>query len=437
MLDRTQGESSYRAMFAGTMSATAMLALIGPLSLDESGMAAAGVVLPMVITWLVMRRKIKRVETESAAALERLRAESETVRQAEQTKAAALAVETRKASTEAGASFADLQQRFNTQREVADRRANDASQQISRLEAELATARELAAQLVPTQSRIKDLETALTAEQGRVKAQEQAIEATNARAADFEKRMIDAKDLLLKHQGEMQETAVELKKMRDEQAASAAAGGPEAELAKAREATQVAETKIANLQRAVKAAETRTEMVQKEFMNAVGVATAPTPGTSASSSDKKLRDLEEKLGHMEAESRKRAREDGYKIAELEYRLSEAQEAVRVALAPAAMPEPAAVAVAAEPVAEAPEAMTEPIFVPDRPVVVVVETAPEEEPAKMEAPQEEAPPLVEAPVAEQPVAEPSPVETPAPTEPEAGIPMSDPENAPVDAAEPLA
>jgi chromosome segregation ATPase len=381
-----------------------MLALIGPLSLEEYGMAAAGVLLPMVITWRVMLRKVSRVEAEYTAALEKLRAESGTALQTEQSRGAALAAEAKKAGVEAAASFADLQQRFNTQREVADRRANDASQQTMRLESELASARELAAQLAPTQSRIKDLETALGAEQGRVRAQEQAIEATNARAADFEKRMIDAKELLLKQKGEMQETAVELKKMRDEQAAYAAAGGPEAELAKAREATQQAETKIVNLQRALKAAETRTEMVQKEFMNAVGVATAPTPGTPASSSDKKLRELEEKLGHMEAEARKRGREDGYKIAELEYRLSEAQEMVRAAQAPA-LPESAAVATAL--VIEPPAPMAEPIFVPDRPAVSAISQA---EAAKMEAPSEE------APVAELP-----PIEIPAPIE-EAGIPM---------------
>lgn len=425
MLDRSRGESSYRAMFAGTMSATATLAMMLSIPTEQVvGAAAAAILLPLLITWLVMRSKIKRVERESAATLEKLRAETEATLAAEQTKAGALAAEAKKAGIEAAASFADLQQRFNTHREVADRRANDASQQIARLEAELASTRELAAQLVPTQSRIKDLETALAAEQGRVKAQEQAIEATNARAADFEKRMIEAKDLLLKHKGEMQETAVELKKIRDEQAAYAAAGGPEAELAKSREATQQAEAKIANLQRALKAAEARVEMVQKEFMNAVGVATAPTPGAPAAASDKKLRELEEKLGHMEAEARKRAREDGYKIAELEYRLSEAQEAVKAAQVPAAMPEP--VAAAAALVVEAPVTVAEPVFVPDRPAVV--ETAPAE-PAPMEATP-----------GEEPVAEQSPIEVPAPAEPEAGIPMpalGDPETAPVDAAEPLA
>lgn len=157
------------------------------------------------------------------------------------------------------------------------------------------------------------------------------MEATNARATDFEKRLAEAHELVLRHKEEMRESAVELKKVRDEQAAYAAAGGAEAELAKAREAQQQAEAKVANLQRALKAAETRTEMVQKEFMNAVGVASAPLSSTAASippGNDRKLRELEEKLAQMEAESRKRAREDGYKIAELEYRLSEAAEAAK-------------------------------------------------------------------------------------------------------------
>lgn len=313
------------------MSAHATLAL-GPIIPEGLffAAAAAAILLPALITWLVMRGKLKRLQGESSAALEKLRAESAAALRAEQSQAAALAAETAKASAAAAASFADVQQRFTTHREVAERRANDAAQQISRLETELATTREVAAQLIPTQSRIKDLETALAAEQGRVKAQEQAIEATNARASDFEKRMVDAQNLLLKQKAEMQETAVELKRIRDEQAAYAAAGGPEAELAKAREATQQAEAKTVNLQRALKAAEARAEMVQKEFMNAVGVATVPMPGTSAAATDKKLREQEEKLSLLEAEARKRAREDGYKIAELEYRLSEALEAAKAA-----------------------------------------------------------------------------------------------------------
>jgi hypothetical protein len=93
-------------------------------------------------------------------------------------------------------------------------------------------------------------------------------------------------------------------------------------------------------------------MVQKEFMNAVGVASAPMPG-AAPASDKKVRDLEEKLAHLEAESRKRAREDGYKIAELEYRLSEAVEAATKTAPPAIVPPKVETAVVEVPKAEEP------------------------------------------------------------------------------------
>jgi len=335
-------------MFAGISSAHATLAATAPISPEIIAAVAAAILLPPLILWLVMRGKLKRQEGEAAAALQKLRTDSESTLQAEQTRAAAQAAEHAKASATAAASLADLQQRFNTHREVAERRANDASQQIARLEADLIATREVAAQLPPTLSRIKDLETALAAEQGRVQAQEQAIAATNARAADFEKRMIDAQEMTLKHKAEMQQSMVELKKIRDEQAAYAAAGGAEAELTKARDSTQQAEAKVANLQRALKAAEARVEMVQKEFMNAMGMATAPASGTPAAASDKKLRELEEKLAQSEAEARKRAREDGYKIAELEYRLSEAREAAR-----SAAPVPAAAAVEAPPATEPP------------------------------------------------------------------------------------
>lgn len=321
-------------MLAGTLFAPVLLALTSSFSLGELVAAASSGLLPLLVLWLVMRGKMQRLQAETAAAAEKQRAEAEAALKAEQTHAAAQLAEVKKTLTETSAKLTDTEQRFATHREVADRRQTDATQQITRLEADLAAVREIAAQLVPTQSRIKDLEIALAAEQGRVKAQDQAIEATNARATDFEKRLAEAQDLVVKHKGEMLEAATELKKVRDEQAAYLAAGGPEAELAKAREAHQQAEAKIANLQRALKAAEARIEMVQKEFMNAVGVASAPMPG-AAPASDKKVRDLEEKLAQLEAESRKRAREDGYKIAELEYRLSEALESFTKVEAPAA------------------------------------------------------------------------------------------------------
>ncbi|MFZ2279721.1 MAG: hypothetical protein WAW39_18125, partial [Prosthecobacter sp.] len=76
--------------------------------------AAAAVLLPMLITWLVMRGKLKRLERESGAALEQLRTESGAALQAAQAKAASEAAEYARNSAAAAASFADLQQRFST-----------------------------------------------------------------------------------------------------------------------------------------------------------------------------------------------------------------------------------------------------------------------------------------------------------------------------------
>lgn len=304
--------------------------------------AISAVAVTALVSLILHAVKTKRLRAEAAAALEKLRADTEATLKAEQGRAAAAAAEAKQAADAVAAKLADTEQRFSTHREVAERRSNDASQQIIRLESELATTREVAAQLVPAQSRIKDLEQTLSAEQGRVRAQEQAIEATNARAADFERRLADAQELVVRHKEEMRETAVELKKVRDEHAAYTAAGGADAELAKAREAHQQAEVKISNLQRALKTAEARVEMVQKEFMNAVGVESAPLSSAAATMpavNDRKVRELEEKLAQMEAESRKRAREDGYKIAELEYRLSDALEGAKSAK-PADAPPPA-------------------------------------------------------------------------------------------------
>jgi chromosome segregation ATPase len=353
-------------MLAGTTLAPVLLALTVPLSIGEFALVAViGVLLPPLVVWFVMRGKLKRLQTETAAASERQRTEAEAALKAEQSRAAAQLAEVKKTLTETSAKLSDTEQRYATHREVADRRLSDASQQITRLEGELATTKELAAQLIPTQARIKDLEIALVAEQGRVKAQDQAIEATNARATDFEKRLAEAQDLVIKHKAEMLELATELKRVRDEQTAYLAAGGLEAELAKSREANQQAEAKIANLQRALKAAEARIEMVQKEFMNAVGVASAPRPGT-APASDKKVRDLEEKLALFEAESRKRAREDGYKIAELEYRLSEAMEAAVKTVAPVAVVPPKAEEPVVAELKVEPDAKTDPLPAPEAP-----------------------------------------------------------------------
>ncbi len=228
------------------------------------------------------------------------------------------------------AKLADVEQRYATHREVSDRRSNDASQQIAFLESELGATREIAAQLPPTQARIKDLEVALAAEQGRAKAHEVATEASHARAADLEKRLGEAQSFALKAKEDAEALKAELSRLKAEQEALAASGGFEAELKKAKDLQQLAEAKVTQLQKSVSAAEARTAMVQKEFMNAVGLSSAPTPGTvvvagSGATSDKRVRELEDKIAQIEAEARKKAREDGYKIAELEYRLSEAVE----------------------------------------------------------------------------------------------------------------
>ena len=56
---------------------------------------------------------------------------------------------------------------------------------------------------------------------------------------------------------------------------------------------------------------------------------APVWGGSQNAAREAFRvaELEAKILQIEAEARKKAREDGYKIAELEYRLSEAKEAL--------------------------------------------------------------------------------------------------------------
>lgn len=391
-------------MASGIPFVTRFDSFLGVFSPDMPQLAVAllaAAVLPALIVGLVMRGRAQRAQAEAAAALAKNRTEADAAIKAEQVQAAARVDEANRKLVESTAKLADTEQRFATHREVADRRQTDASREISRLEAELTSVKEVAAQLAPTQARIKDLETALKAEQGRVQAQDQAIAATNARAVDFEKRMIEAQDQAARLGTAKQEVEAELKTMRDEQAARAAEGGPEAELVKAHEANAQLEVKIANLQRALKSTEARVEMVQKEFMNAVGLASAPTPGApAAAAGDKRVRELEEKLALAEAESRKRAREDGYKIAELEYRLSEALESV-------AQPAPSAPAPLVEPAVAATdeEAKPEPALEPE--AEIAPDPASEAEVAMADEPVSESQPEPEAPFAPEPEQKPVP------------------------------
>ena len=151
-----------------------------------------------------------------------------------------------------------------------------------------------------------------------------AIEAHNSRAADLEKRLAEAQAFGLKVKEEADAKELEIRRLKAEAEALAADGGMENEVKKAQEATRVAEAKFAQLQKNLSASEARLAMVQKEFMSAVGTAPAAAAPALASG-DKRARELEEKIAALEAESRKKTREDGYKIAELEYRLSEALE----------------------------------------------------------------------------------------------------------------
>ena len=297
----------------------------------EMTIAAALAVVPVFVVGLVMQSRARKQQAEARAAYDRLKEQPDSDLLTEQARARAAAADAADKLDALSAKLADVEQRYATHREVADRRLNDASQQVARLESDLAATREVAAQLPPTQARIKDLETALASEQGRFAALEKAVEAHNSRSADLEKRLVEAQALALKAKGEADDREHELKRFRAEQDARAAEGGVEAELKKAKEAHVQYETKIAQLQKNITAAEARVTMVQKEFMNAVGVPSAPVPGRSGvampspSGSDKRVRELEDKVAQLETESRKKAREDGYKIAELEYRLSEALE----------------------------------------------------------------------------------------------------------------
>lgn len=290
------------------------------------------------IALFILQSKVKSLTTGAAETLDKFKTESEGALLTEKARATAAAAEAHEKITQLTAKVADVEQRYATHREVADRRLNDASQQIARLESDLAATREVAAQLPPTQARIKDLETALGSEQGRVAALDKAVEAHNARAADLEKRLAEAQALHLKIKGELDERELELRRIKADQEALAAEGGLENELKKAQEATRQAEARISQLQKTLSASEARLAMVQKEFMSAVGVggaAPAAIPASSTAGGDKRVRELEEKLAQLEAESRKKAREDGYKIAELEYRLSEALEKSQAVAAPAA------------------------------------------------------------------------------------------------------
>ena len=237
----------------------------------------------------------------------------------------------------AAASFAAIEDRYSTFKEVTQRREQDADERITKLSAELAAARELAAQLEPTKARILDLEAALSSERGRLSALEQTVVIANKRADDFERRVEQSyQDLQrLKQEAETREHQLksEVSKLSETIRANAnIVETAESQIAEATETLsslkQQSETRITNLQRQLAAAEAKSALVQKEFMSAVGVLPEkplPSLRSQPAVEDKRVSELEAKITQLEADSRKKAREDGYKIAELEYRLSEAQD----------------------------------------------------------------------------------------------------------------
>lgn len=290
---------------------------------DAASAALAAVLATAAVAALFLRSRLAAAAALAAAAQEKMATEAEAALLAEKARATATLDGLQARFDATAARLADLEQRHAAHRDSAERRLLDASQHITRLESDLGATREVAAQLPPTQARIKDLEVALATERGRFAALDKAVEAHRVRAADLETRLAEAQAIGLKMQEEAEARDIELRRLRAQAEALAAEGGMENEVKKAHEATRAAEAKAAQLQKSLSASEARLAMVQKEFMTAVG--TVPLATTTPSSADKRVRELEEKIAQLEADSRKKAREDGYKIAELEYRLSEALE----------------------------------------------------------------------------------------------------------------
>ena len=281
------------------------------------------------LVWWLQQKKLKAATEESVAQGKVHEGEMAALRHQLEAKQA----ESDKALSEAAARESLLEDRFATHRDAARRDADQAAETIAGLQTDLTAAREVAAQLEPTKARIGDLESALSAEKGRVSALEQTVCVLTRRAEEAEQKVKD---------GQEREEKVRAQMVEYEQAMAGDVTKTElleSQLKKEREAAesfkQTAETRIANLQRNLSAAEAKAAMVQKEFMKALDGApeTATVEAGSSGDSDprtadRRVRDLEEKLTQSEAEARKKSREDGYKIAELEFRLSEAQDAAK-------------------------------------------------------------------------------------------------------------
>lgn len=333
-LDRKSFSSSFAAMIQASFSSASLIGL-APWAAEHWVLLVVLMLIGVGAAWYVQEQKIKALGQQAlhqkdthAAEVQRLQAAA-----AAESK---LATQKLEAATTA---HLLLEERHENLRTASLRREADADQQISQLNQELVTTRNLAAQLEPTKARIGDLETALTAEHGRAAALEQTVSIANKRAEDFEKRLDQSSADLsqIRQRAEERERDLLEQTAKLEQTIQSNATLVETAETQVNQANetlnsyrQQAETRLTNLQRQLAASEAKAALVQKEFMNAVGVLPEkPTTATRnmTASDDRRVSELEAKITQIEAEARKKAREDGYKIAELEYRLSEAQEAL--------------------------------------------------------------------------------------------------------------
>lgn len=307
-----------------------------PLTGDHWALLVVLMLIAGGVAWLVQAQKIKALEQQAQSEKERQIAEMK----AQQAAAAAEAALAAQKLDAAQVAHQLLEERHENLRTASQRREAELEQRVSVLNQDLTSVREVAAQLEPTKARIGDLETALAAERGRVAALEQTVQLSNKRAEDFEKRLdqsvADLTQLRKAAEDRERELVAQIAKLEQTiQSNATLVETAETQVNQANETLntyrQQAETRLTNLQRQLAATEAKAALVQKEFMSAVGVlpdkpaasSRAATPGD-----DKRVSELEARILQVEAEARKKAREDGYKIAELEYRLSEAQEALQ-------------------------------------------------------------------------------------------------------------
>jgi chromosome segregation ATPase len=205
-----------------------------------------------------------------------------------------------------------LQERLTAQHDAEQRREAEAQARIAALENDLTAARELSAQLPPTKARIGDLEAVVASERGRKEALEQMVTITTQRAEDLESQLRAAQQQLADYETQARQRQSALAQdLAERQQANAADT----------ERFQKAESELAKLQ------ETYDAYRQQAETKITHLQSADQPN------EKRVRVLEDRVAEIEAEGRKKALEDSFKIAELEYRLLAAHDALASAKGP--------------------------------------------------------------------------------------------------------